>query len=1297
MISIRKIGRSRRVNSWRTYAVFGCVTGAGILAAPDAASSANLCVCQSDMISLKDRLQGLDLAKCDDEAKTIAADALNTLVRASDERKLCVSDNDGNLLPQPGSYYVWRNFTAAVLVRIAGTQQRSPDDHCPAVPSISQSDIDALSAVLLGCRYKRADGKPGPDYSGIISPFPYFQRPGERGLSIGFSMGNRASGDIAAAPTDMKDYLKDLDAEKRCEEKKDCGESDLQKPFSPSAGNQSQTSPAQDPGQNGGAAAKGAEGGQSGPDGSGTAASTGGEGDKGSSKSSARNQGSGDGPLPSSGPEWLGRVIRMIARYYGVDEILEHGLLAMMIVAPQVFDALAEMSSKLTDGLNSPDLDNAFKNLDDAMAIARAVTALQGASGQNLSKALAAANGAIKEMPPQMRAELTRQLGPKLEQIGKMVDVLKTIDAKAVADAIRDPSNLNGLKDQLVKRLKDRTIELAKREATKAIATALHTDLNPDTVNAIFSGDVRRAAELTSRDMLGRFGKELGLPDLTDIKEVLRPEGVEKLVRTKIQERVSHMVNDFERKLGIDQRAIALLKAGASDNPKEALIATSIAQLPPRFRSLAEAVRAGDVSKQSDALRDVAATELRARKIAPEVVDALVADKGFEAASQRFLMSELKKILPQINEKIPLTQVVGQISPLDAAQRAQLRNQFREQSPALVEFIRTGRGISQIAAIAAKRLTDAVPDAKEWRKAEQRQLVAAVRLALSGVTSDVDLTALLSADSLPDMAEIVTRKTRKEFGSFTERLRSAKAPPALLDALSALYEKRNPAPLRNFAAQALDKVRQTALDANSPARMLKNLQAVVSQSPAVLGESLSARLLGAATIEEARKVLDAAGRPRVQDLLNVAGASVPLSAGADAIDDVIQRLGSLNVWPDVNREFLRTLATTNLSEAVRQDARLREAVGDPAAFITAASRADVSGLTGLLYGNANQIMSLERHQLGRTLEIELTKALATLLPAADIDALAKGKIAELSGKLDDVATALHLRPEQLEELKKGNTVGAFAEFLEKAGHRPAVALDELMNASDPQAALGKLWAPLASELPVPQAAFLTSLLKPVSPGSTGPEGDAAQIPADLGKLRQQLALVGLEHLGPLLEDDELIKAGKRAEFAVRVLNRIFCADAVLQGQYCLWRTAARDQIDAMKAKLAQHVGATYASALLNGKADIIAENLSIDVANLVAGQAALSVPKSGAEALDSRLEALKGRSPDHEVPITALISPRESCVGGQFLRRSELLHRCLRSGRLTGAGATAGPGDAPRCETEAIPTNATLNAECGPS
>lgn len=627
--------------------------------------------------------------------------------------------------PAAGHYVVWRNYRTDLWFRFASTEDDGTEEFEARRERLESMLGSHLSKETLSCAFPGGRYKPRTFY---------YSTDGQKVLQIGLSLGNDDDSGTGVDEAEMEAYREQLDrlkgasqteftessasdrigdersdaAEERAEEKSPSVRS------SDAVGSETSTAPS--------------EGSQ------GTAASPNGDGD-----GSAATEGNGEGVLPPAAPPWIADLAQMILANYGLDQYAQFGALALMALAPDVLNELAAFSAELTAGLNSDDLNLVMGALREAYKIgsmlnslSQGYEAIANASDDSFEAALVEATKQIRDMPPELRKELSDELGGDFENLQKYSALLNPEDLASISDVIDDPDKMEGLLDRLTDRVVAKVEETAVTEALKQLDSSIPAEL----AVGLYRGAIEQNAERLGAAILEQVGPELGLSE-ADISALARGE-LESVARNQVEARLTSTVDDALKSIGLSPGATAFAAMVATaEVPSAALLDVALSALPQEISGPAQALLKGD---SQQALKDLAASRIGTGPAA-DAARALLEGEEVNVAAQEAIVA---KIRAEIGDDVPLPEDLSfETLPEDVATALARKGGEAAQ----IGFAALSGDTEELERLGKEAIADVLPD----DPAIDAQIVAAAVALLSPpVTADERRDRQPLTDALSD-------------------------------------------------------------------------------------------------------------------------------------------------------------------------------------------------------------------------------------------------------------------------------------------------------------------------------------------------------------------------------------------------------------------------------------------------------------------------------------------------------------------------------------------------------------------
>lgn len=630
----------------------------------------------------------------------------------------CGSNAEGETWLAQGHYVVWRNYVKGHWVRVAAGDSGGDSKLIEAQDNAEKQLKSAMNPAVLRCVYDNENGS----YKPI---FFKFTAGSETKLTLGLEVGPDDTQSSAINENDIESF-KEKEKKLREQEKKidnlrkqnpsilhfsliqiessEATEKCEQNPESCKQYVKQTQNNSDDSAKDGEESADSSE--EKEKDGA---------GDKNDNSSNG-------GVLPSAAPAWIANLVQILLDSYGLSAYAQFAAIAMMALAPDILQTLADLSTELTAGLASEDLDDVMEAVHAAYKLAVVANQLmesyQTVAGEDgFKEMLAAATKEIRDMPPELRNELTEELGEDFEQIQKVSSFLTAENISMISDVLTDPEKLNELMDDVT----DRVIDHVEKTAVSEALEALDLNVSEDLAMALYTGAVEQSADALGTAMLNHVATEVGLSS-TEVSKIMEGD-FEDVVQNRVTTLVQNKINSALQSAGIDPAAItyatALLDGEA---PGEVLERLAIDALPVEMRSGARALTEDNVAEGLKGLALSALGDGPGRAAAL----ALLEEGDLRKASEQALIAGILEIAGDHVELPPITT----LDDIDDAVVSVLRKEGGEGLRLAIQLSAAAQGdanaMENLITTGKKRLVDTIADR----------------------TSDLDKTVALAARSL---------------------------------------------------------------------------------------------------------------------------------------------------------------------------------------------------------------------------------------------------------------------------------------------------------------------------------------------------------------------------------------------------------------------------------------------------------------------------------------------------------------------------------------------------------------------
>ncbi|HYG62066.1 MAG TPA: hypothetical protein VEL74_05765, partial [Thermoanaerobaculia bacterium] len=245
-----------------------------------------------------------------------------------------------------------------------------------------------------------------------------------------------------------------------------------------------------------------------------TVANAGGDEEPGEKGGNSTN--GGEGVLPGSAPEWLQRVAKAVAQYFGVDTALESAALLLLLLEPELFTELADLVGGLSRSLVPDDLSGFLDSATELYDAFAAATALYETitSPESQFKDLVSRTGELlKALPEEVRAELEKgAAGEALafgERLGQIAGAIPAEEDLALVEKLFSEEGRDAAFQELEKKVKAKIETEAETALAKALVQGgaeLGIDLPAaDLAKGIFAGEFDQVGERTLRAGLAKL------------------------------------------------------------------------------------------------------------------------------------------------------------------------------------------------------------------------------------------------------------------------------------------------------------------------------------------------------------------------------------------------------------------------------------------------------------------------------------------------------------------------------------------------------------------------------------------------------------------------------------------------------------------------------------------------------------------------------------------------------------------------------------------------------------------------
>ncbi len=614
-----------------------------------------------------------------------------------------------------------------------------------------------------------------------------------------------------------------------------------------------------------------------------------GEGQAGSHNNPVKGSG---GMLPAGAPPWLVDLLRMILAYFGIDQVVENGVLALYLIAPDMVNKLAAASAELSKDLDSDVLNEGFAAARQLYQLYNAVKGMstdlnklaKEADFKSVGKMVEAVAGRIDEMPDSLKNELQKSLQGDLANLAGALGKLDSLDLKDFEGVLQgDEAAL----DQLKRRIDQKAREHVQKTTVRALANEITRALK------LPSGVAERALRSNSADFPNTLKQEL-------IREGARQMNVDESALTNLMMSNPALQMRAAQELVADQATRALnqtlQKHGVTLQDMDELRTTLAQPTPQAMQELfnehfpAQAAILKSAVDSANDPKSVAATEIKkvlrdqlSNDLSPAALDALLA--GEPAAT--VIESELtaRGLSGDVAIRETTRRIEAQLSSAIGEQVTLLPNdlpgwlQKRLSKPltneAMVDLVKETLASIQET---SKRVTDAAPlgaafgvgcsaTAKQAKLedfgAVKDKLKSQVR-RIAERTSDA-LEAASDIEQFCDAAEPLIAATLTKLATRPAQIASEYSSASMLAALSwkASLSKANPAEaelLRRFTGN----INLSQLAANSPEEAYGMLARVANErielNPS-WSQSSAAALTRLATNQELTRALYGGAKP----------------------------------------------------------------------------------------------------------------------------------------------------------------------------------------------------------------------------------------------------------------------------------------------------------------------------------------------------------------------------------------------------------------------------------------------------
>lgn len=591
------------------------------------------------------------------QARDLLEDAFNASRLNGQEigEDVCARNPEtGEYWPAAGHYVVWRNYTTDIWIRVAPLEadapavvrgQRTAREH--TLNDAKETLTGVLTKENLKCLY----GKDVARYKPIV--FTYSADEDSR-LELGIESGSSDSEGSAIDQEKFKEFnekLKKFGEDHKSEEaRKD--QRVERAAYEPSAAAQVAEKKARQEREAAQARSPAADS-HSAKDGdSNSSESSDSDSDEGGSKSASPSS-SGDGVLPPAAPAWISHVAQMVLRAYGLEEYAQFGALALMMLAPDLMEEIAAFSAELTAGLDNHDLNAVMKAINEAYKIGAMAnsmfSSIQNVAGEEtFGDALTTAVTEIRDMPPELRKELSEELGEDFENIAKVTSALSADDVEAISGVFSEEATNEILWDEVAKLAEDKIEEVVVEAAIEKFQEETGLTMSPDVAAALYRGETDNVAPALGKELLTQVAENAGL-SAGDVDEIL-DGNIRSVGERKAQQIVETEISNALKSAGLDPAIASLsLSLAAKPDPRDALLDAAINALPPDYRAAAVALANGDAEGGL-----VASAKASVGNSIPDAArDAFFDDGDLETAAEHIVTSQIEQLASAANVQLP--------------------------------------------------------------------------------------------------------------------------------------------------------------------------------------------------------------------------------------------------------------------------------------------------------------------------------------------------------------------------------------------------------------------------------------------------------------------------------------------------------------------------------------------------------------------------------------------------------------------------------------------------------------------
>ncbi|EEE37358.1 hypothetical protein RKLH11_1194 [Rhodobacteraceae bacterium KLH11] len=574
----------------------------------------------------------------------------------------------GEYWPAAGHYVVWRNYTTDIWIRVAALEadapavvrgQRMAREH--TLNDAKATLTGVLTKETLECLY----GVNVARYNPITFTFSADEK---SRLNLGIEAGSSDSIGSVIDEELFKDFnekLKKFGEDHKSEEaRKD--QRVERAAYEPSTAAQAAEKKARQEREAAQARSRAADS-HSAKDGdSNSSESSDSVSDKGGSKSASPSS-SGDGVLPPAAPAWVSHVAQMILRAYGLEQYAQFGALALMMLAPDLMEELAAFSAELSAGLDNDDLNAVMKAINEAYKIGAMANSLFSsienvAGEETFGEALTTAVTEIRDMPPELRKELSEELGEDFENIAKVTSALSADNVEAISGVFSEEATTEILWDEVTKLAEDKIEEVVVEAAIEKFQEETGLTMSPDVAAALYRGETDNVALALGKELLTQVAENAGL-SAGDVDEIL-DGNIRSVGERKARQIVEAEISNALQSAGLDPAIASLsLSLAAESDPADALLDAAISALPPDYRAAAVALANGDAEGGL-----VASAKASVGNSIPDAArDAFFDDGDLVAAAEHIVTSQIKQLASAANVQVPDDLTVEDLGTLPSA------------------------------------------------------------------------------------------------------------------------------------------------------------------------------------------------------------------------------------------------------------------------------------------------------------------------------------------------------------------------------------------------------------------------------------------------------------------------------------------------------------------------------------------------------------------------------------------------------------------------------------------------------